>query len=66
METYIAGALCDVDANLSKIDPEAGTCGRSEKPFGARPDCWFAPTEEEQRKTRELSSFKRKRSLIKE
>lgn len=40
LDTYVAGALCSVDAevNLSPLDPIEGSCSTG---VGARPACWF-------------------------
>ncbi len=46
LDTYFAGALCDVDYNIvvDKDDPNIGTCSRSNgDAIGVRPLCWFNP-----------------------
>lgn len=45
-DTYLAGALCNLDFNseLSDTDANQGTCNRSEEfEYGLRPLCWFKP-----------------------
>ena len=45
LDTYYAGAVCDVDVNVevSDQDSELGVCGRG-KTRGVRPRCWYKPT----------------------
>jgi len=45
MDTYLAGALCDVDKSvaLSDKDYRQGSCVENVAKLGFRPRCWFAP-----------------------
>lgn len=45
MDTYLAGALCDVDKSvaLSDKDYRQGSCVENVAKIGFRPRCWFAP-----------------------
>ncbi len=45
-DTYLAGALCDLDFNspLDDNNPDTGTCNRTDGfEHGLRPLCWFKP-----------------------
>lgn len=45
-DTYLAGALCDLDFNspLDDKNPDTGTCNRADSfEHGLRPLCWFKP-----------------------
>jgi hypothetical protein len=47
LDTYIQGALCDIDHNtdLSQSDAKVGACNRSDSyATGIRPLCWYAPS----------------------
>ncbi|MDX9730921.1 MAG: hypothetical protein RBT63_04035 [Bdellovibrionales bacterium] len=45
MDTYLAGALCNVDVSnrLSNSDYRQGSCVENVAKLGFRPRCWFAP-----------------------
>lgn len=45
MDTYLAGAVCDVDKSvaLSDTDYRQGACVENVAKVGFRPRCWFAP-----------------------
>jgi hypothetical protein len=45
MDTYLAGAICNVDVSLpvSNTDYRQGSCVENVAKVGVRPRCWFAP-----------------------
>lgn len=45
MDTYFAGAICDVDASIpvSQTDYREGSCIKGTHETGTRPLCWFKP-----------------------
>ncbi|WP_374001810.1 hypothetical protein [Bdellovibrio bacteriovorus] len=46
LDTYFAGSLCVAKENekLSNSDYKAGSCYTPRDAVGARPRCWFAPS----------------------